>query len=446
MTGSLPAADLRAFLARLDADGQLLRVRREVDPRFELPAVTKRIQQTTNLPVLFERVRGTAFRVLSNAYGHYGIVARLLGTDVSGVAATWAALLADAGARPLDEPAEATPPTRDVSLADVPHLQYCEKDAGPYLTASVVLARDPETGVENLSYHRMQMIDATELRARLSPAGDLFRIQQKAERLGKSVPVAVLVGNPPAINLAAAAAIPAGTSELALAERLAGRRLRRRPCATVDLAVPAESEFVIEGEILADVRRPEGPFGEWQDYYVPVTDNHVLKVNRVTAREDAIFHAILSGSSEELTLSAIPNAALVYRAIRAFDPSVTDVACYPWPQFCVVQIAKRYEGQAQKAMLGAMGAETNRMLYCVVVDEDVDIHDLRDVVWAMATRCRPDRGIMQIPNVPSFARDPHQIHWGRLGIDATAPLAWRDEFERKRYPGLEAIRLEDYLG
>jgi UbiD family decarboxylase len=253
--GSLPAADLRAFLARLDADGQLLRVRREVDPRFELPAVTKRIQQTTNLPVLFERVRGTAFRVLSNAYGHYGIVARLLGTDVSGVAATWAALMADAGARLLDEPAEATPPTRDVSLADVPHLQYCEKDAGPYLTASVVLARDPETGVENLSYHRMQMIDATELRARLSPAGDLFRIQQKAERLGKSVPVAVLVGNPPAINLAAAAAIPAGTSELALAECLPAGSAGA--CATVD---PVRPKRVHQGEIWPTCAGP-GRFG-----------------------------------------------------------------------------------------------------------------------------------------------------------------------------------------
>ena len=109
----------------------------------------------------------------------------------------------------------------------------------------------------------------------------------------------------------------------------------------------------------------------------------------------------------------------------------------------LVQIEKRYEGQAAKVMLGAFGAETNRQLYCVVVD--VDIHDLKDVIWAMSTRCRPDRDIIQIPNVPSYARDPHQVHWGRLGIDATAPLEWRDEFERKGYPGLESIRLEDYL-
>ncbi len=444
-TTRLASLDLRAALARLDGDGQLLRVRREVDPKFELAAVTRRVQLGPNLPVLFEKVRGTPFRVVSNVYGNYGIVARMLGTELSGVAATWAGLMTE-----LDRPGLAAspgeaPPVREVPFAEVPHITYCEKDAGPYLTASVVLARDPDTGVPNLSYHRMQMIDATELRVRLSPAGDLYRMQEKAERRGQALPVAVLLGSPPAVNLAGAAAIPAGTSELALAERIAGRRLPMRRCASVDLDVPAEAEMVVEGEILPNVRRPEGPFGEWQDYYVPVMNNHVLQVHRVVAREDGVFHAICSGSTEELTLSAIPNAALIYRAVRAFDPSVKDVVCYPWPQFCVVQIKKRYEGQPQKVMLGAMGAETNRLLYCVVVDEDVDIHDLRDVVWAMSTRCRPDRGVMQIPNVPSFARDPHQVHWGRLGIDATAPLEWAGEFERKRYPGLDAIRLEDYL-
>lgn len=445
MTTRLAGLDLGQFLARLEADRQLLRIRREVDPTFELAAVTRRVQLGPNLPVLFENVRGTPYRVVSNLYGNYAIVAGLLGTEVSGVAATWAALMADQGPPVLEEPTGAGPAAREIPFADVPHIAFCEKDAGPYLTASVVLARDPETGVPNLSYHRMQIVDDGELRARLSPAGDLYRIQEKAERAGRALEVAVLLGCPPAINLAGAAAIPAGTSELALAERIAGRRFPMRRCATLDLAVPAEAEFVLEGEILPHVRRPEGPFGEWQDYYVPVTDNHVLRVHRVTAREDAVFHAVCSGSTEELTLSGIPNAALIYKAIRAFDPFVKDVVCYPMPQFCVVQLKKRYEGQPQKAMLGAMGAETNRLLYCVVVDEDVNIHDLRDVIWAMSTRCRPDRGVMQIPSVPSFARDPHQVHWGRLGIDATAPLEWASEFERKRYPGLESTRLEDYL-
>ena len=239
--------------------------------------------------------------------------------------------------------------------------------------------------------------------------------------------------------------IPSGESEHDLAQRIAGRSFPLQACESVDVDVPEGTEFVIEAEIRPGVRRPEGPFGEWQGYYVPRADNHVLEVRRVTVREDAIFHAIVAGSREELALTGIPNAAQIYRAVHGVDPSVLDVVCHPWPQFCVVRIRKRYEGQAQKLMLAAMGAELNRMLYCVVVDADVDGHDLTDVLWAISTRCRPDQDIIQIPNVPSYARDPHRLHWGRLGIDATAPLEWRDEFERKRYPGLESIRLEDYL-
>jgi len=441
----LISRDLRGLLAGWESDGLLLRVSREVEPKHELAAVTKRIQAERNLPVIFENVRGTGFPVVSNVFGNYAMVSEVLGASRESIAARWAELTA-AGGDPevLDEEGEA-PERMEVDFDTLPHLIFCEKDAGPYLTAGVVMAKDPDTGVPNLSYHRMQIIGGGEVRTRLNRAGDLFRIQQKAEKQGKNLEVAVLIGNPPAVTMAAAAPIMAGASELDLAERFAGRRLPRYSCATVSLQPPAECEFIIEGEIIAGVRRPEGPFGEWMDYYVPVMENHVLQIKRVTARKGAHFHAILAGSTEELTLSAIPNASLIYQAIKAFDHSVLDVSCYPSPQFCVVKIRKSYEGQAAKAMLGAFGAETNRMLYCVVVDEDVNIHDLKDVLWAMSTRCRPDRKIHIIPNVPSFARDPHETHWGRVGIDATAPLEWPAEFERKRYPGLDAIRLSEYF-
>jgi UbiD family decarboxylase len=111
----------------------------------------------------------------------------------------------------------------------------------------------------------------------------------------------------------------------------------------------------------------------------------------------------------------------------------------------VLRMDKKFEGQPQRAIVAAFGAEMNRMLYCIAVDEDVDIHDPQDVMWAMSTRCRPDRDIFQIPGVPSFARDPHKMHWGRLGVDATRPLDSAADFERKRIPGIEGIRLEDYL-
>jgi UbiD family decarboxylase len=174
-------------------------------------------------------------------------------------------------------------------------------------------------------------------------------------------------------------------------------------------------------------------------------DNHVFAVKRVTARKDALFYAISAGSVEELAMTAIPIAGSIFTGVRTWVSGVKDVTCFPLLQFCAIKIAKASEGQPQRAIVAAFGAEMNRILYCVVVDEDVDIHNWADVLWAMATRCRPDRDIFQIPGLPSFARDPHRMHWGRLGIDATKPLDQASDFERKRTPGLESLRLEDYL-
>lgn len=437
--------DLRQTLARFEAADGLIRIRREVDPRHELAAVVKRIQREDNRPVVFEKVRGTALPVVSNLFGDYGNIAAMLGVGKSGLASRWSELLKKSSAVPAESGRSASAPCREIAFSELPHLIFCEKDAGPYITAGIVLARDPDEGVTNLSFHRMQIVNDKEIRTRLSRAGDLYRFHRNAERRDKPLEVAVLVGARPAVTLAAAASPGIGISELDLAATFSGGPLPMRKCETVDLEVPDDTEIVIEGELLPHVRRPEGPFGEWMDFYVPQMDNHVLVVRRVVVREGASFYAILSGSAEEHALIAIPNAGTILNAIRAFDASVLDVTCYPVPQFCVVRLRKQYEGQAQKAMLGAFGAETNFTLYCVVVDEDVDIHNMQDVLWAMSTRARVDRDVMKIPNVPSFARDPHQIHWGRIGIDATAPLEWPAEFERKKYPGLERIRLEDYL-
>lgn len=440
----LAGLELNALVRALDAQGKLLRVRREVEPRFELSAVIQAIQKGPNQPVLFERVRGSRYPVLSNVNGSYRLVASNLGAPAENLAQHWAALME---LDPADLPQEsaASGATQEIGLLDVPQLVFSAKDAGPYITAGIVAARDPETGVQNLSYHRSQVISAGELRCRLSTSGDLFRIQQAAEKRGENLAVAMMIGLPPAVLLAGATSYGPEVSELDVAARLAGKRLALRRIESAGVDVPASAQFVIEGEILAGVRRPEGPYGDWLQYYVPVTDNHVLKVNRVTARKDAIYYAILGASSEEITTSGVPMCGGIYRAVRAWVPSVRDVCCYPSMQFCVVQIRNQYEGQPRKAMLAAFGAEMVRVLYCVVVDEDVDIHDPADVIWAISTRCRPDRDIFQIPEVPSAGRDAHRSYWGRLGIDATKPLEWRDEFERRTIPGAESVRLEDYL-
>ncbi len=439
-------ASLAEFVEGLRREGALLTVRREVDPNFELNAVVRKVQAGPNRAVLFERVRGSRFPVLSNALGSTAAVARLLGVGIEGVAERWAALT-DPSA-PAAEGEHAAPVAaglEEIALAELPHIVYCEKDAGPYITAGIIVARDPESGVVNLSYHRMQMIGPDELRCRLSTSGDLFRIQQKMEKGGEPLKAAVAIGVPPAVMLAGGSTIAPERSEYELAARIEGKRFPLVASPGLGLPVPAATEFLIEGEILAGVRRPEGPFGEWMDYYVPVTDNHVFRVERVFARRGALFYAISSGSSEELAISSVPIAGSIYAGVRTWVPSLRDVSCFPLLQFCALKLERPPEGHAQRAIVAAFGAEMNRVLYCVAVDEDVNIHDWQDVLWAMATRCRPDRDIFQIPNLPSFARDPHKMHWGRLGVAAVKPQAHAEDFERKRTPGFDGLVLGDYI-
>ena len=437
-------ASLRAFIQLLRDRGQLLVVRREVDPKFELNAVVRKIQSGPNLPVLFEKVRGTRYPVVSNTLGNYRIIAQLLGVELDRVAARWAELTTGTVMISDEYPTENVD-MEEVSLADIPHITFSEKDAGPYLTAAVIIVRDPYTGIVNLSYHRMQIINNSELRCRLSVSGDLFCIQQKLEKRKEALKAVVAIGLPPAVMLGGATTVGPAVSEYDFAARIASKRFPLRPAPNLDLPVPVSTEFLIEGEILPGVRRREGPFGEWMDYYVSATDNHVFSVQHVFARKDAIFYAISAGSKEEITMTAIPIAGAVYNGVRNWVSGLRDVTCFPLLQFCAIKLAKASEGQPQRAIVAAFGAEMNRLLYCVVVDEDVDIHDWSDVLWAMATRCRPDQDIFQIPGVPSFARDPYQMHWGRLGVDATKPLEHAAEFERKKTPGLSSLKLEDYL-
>lgn len=436
---------LRSFLDSLRQGGQLLVVEREVDPRFELNAVVRKVQSEINLPILFNKVRGTRYRVVSNTLGNYGIIAGLLDETPSGVARRWSELTSsmDSGALPQFPAADAE--YEEISLDDIPHIVFSEKDGGPYITAGVVTARDPDTGVVNLSYHRMQIIGSAELRLRLSTSGDLYRMQQSQEKRGQPLRAVIAIGLPPAVMLAAGATIGPSVSEYDFAARIAGGAFPLISLDGSDIPVLGSSEFLIEGEILPTERRREGPFGEWMDYYVQPTDNHVFNVQRVRARKDAIFYAISAGSSEELAMTAIPIAGSIFNSVRTWVPQVKDVACFPLLQFCVIQLGPHSEGQPNRALVAAFGAEMNRVMYGVVVDEDVDIHNWHDVLWAIATRCRPDRDVFIVPGVPSFARDKHKMHWGKLGIDATVPVGHEADFERKKTPMLHEIRLEDYM-
>jgi UbiD family decarboxylase len=245
--------------------------------------------------------------------------------------------------------------------------------------------------------------------------------------------------------MAASTSIPTDWSELALASRIAGEAIETYPAKTVDLEIPAAAQIVVEGRILAHERRREGPFGEFLGYYVPEEKNHVFEVTSVYWRKDAVFHSILCGSSEDLTLLETVTAAKMYRHLNNVLPGIIDVSCSPAFMNTTIKIRQQHEGHARQVILAAFGADLDYNKAVFVVDEDVDISDMNEVMWAFLTRGRVDKRTLVVDDVPGFYRDPQKDHWGRLGIDATMPFGREAEFERKSVPGERDVNLEDYF-
>ena len=439
---------MRDYVERLMARGEMRVVEREVDPRHELAAVTKLSQAESELPILFRRVKGSAFPVVTNLYGSRARLCEMIGAADANFPRRWLELKsgmrpsASEFLRPVAKPAD----LRAGRLSDLPQIVYWERDAAPYITSAIYLAKEPDTGVANLSFHRSMYVSDGELRIRLGTTHDLTRYQAKAEARGEALPAALLIGTAPDIFLAAAASLPYETDELSAAAQIRGRPVEMRPCETIDLMVPADTEIVVEGEILPHLRRPEGPFGEFMGYYVPEGDNHVFRVTHVSWRENAIYHGLLCGSPEDLRLLEEATAARIYEHLQKQVPGVRRVAVHSALLCTVVAIEQRYAGHARHAALAAVGSHLDYNKSVIVVDDDVDVHDLDDVWWAFLTRGRADTRVTVIPDVPGFYRDPQRDHWGRLLIDATKPQDRAGEFERRRIPGEGRIRLADYFG
>lgn len=437
---------MRHYLEKLKASGELLVIEREVDPRHELAAVARQLQRESTAAVLFRNVRGSRLPVVTNVYSQHSRLKEIIRCgsrsfcerlaeeiEVSRAMARW------------HEDDASEEEWISGKLSDLPILTYHARDGAPYITSGVFVAKNPQTGVPNLSFHRSMLISDDELRIRLGSSHDLARFQLAAEERGQPLEAAILVTAAPEVFMAACVSLPPDGNELALAAAMRGGPLRMRRCKTIHLSVPASTDIVIEGRILPKVKRPEGPFGEFMGYYVEVGDNHVFEVTHVGWRPDAVFHGLICGSQEDLRPLEAATAARIYQAIRGLVPGVIDVSCQPTVMNTIVKIRQQYEGHARHVLLAAMGAHLDYNKLCIVVDEDVDIYDMNEVIWAFLTRGRADTRTLVLHDMPGFYRDPHKDHWGRLGLDATKPWGREAEFERKRIPGEDRVSLADYL-
>lgn len=424
--------DLRGFLARVEAAGRLRRL-----ASAELEAVPRLMREAekAGMTLVVERVVGSGAGHVSNLLVTPNHLAMAYGTDepisremvvseyIRRTAAPIAPVVVDEG--PVQE---VVVPGDEIDVGSFPLLKHSPKDIGRYITAGMVITKDPETGIRNVSINRMQLKGPRKLGIRMMPPQHLGLIYQKAEKLGRPLEVAVAVGNHPLELIAATTSVELGVDEFGLAGALRGEPLQLVRCRTIDLEVPAHAEVVIEGKVRPGEREAEGPFGDFMQYYVPVMDNHVFHVRAVTHRRNPLFAAIKAGSVEDTHLLASSREAAIYRAARATGSEVVVVHLAPTILNCAISIRKRHEVEP-KLVLEAVFASYPWLKYCVIVDHDVDVFDLADVWWAMATRSTPGRGTLHL-DAPGFPRDPYNLHQSKLGIDATAPLGRWEEFER----------------
>lgn len=437
--------DMRYCLKLFESADRLLKIEKAVDPRFEIPALMKAAEKMGKA-VLFKNVKNSTFPVISNIFGTREMLALLFESSPEKVVEEWLMRVKE----PIEPASVPDGPVKevvktgtDVDLDELPIVTHCSKDAGPFITAGIVIAKDPETGIRNVSVNRMQYKGKNKLGVRMMPPQHLGIIHEKSEKMGKDLQIAVTIGNHPFETLLAGTTLAFGVDEFSISSALRREPLQLVKCETADLDVPAFSEIVLEGKVKAGVREAEGPFGDFMQYYVPVMDNHVFEVEAMTYRQDAIYQTIQASSLEDTHLLALSREARVYEAVSKVA-EVQAVCLVPTILSCMISIKKRFEGEPKNVAAAALGSYS-WLKYCVVVDHDVNVFDVNDVWWAMATRSRVDKGLLLMKEALGFPRDPFHIHQSKLGIDATAPLNQWEEFERKIVPGADSIKLEDYL-
>ncbi|MBX7082253.1 MAG: UbiD family decarboxylase [Nannocystaceae bacterium] len=451
------SADLRSFLAQVRSarPSDLLEVAREVDPNHETAAILAVLEARQRSPILyFHRVRGCEWPLVTNVCGSLGRLALGLGCGLKEVAARYA----DAAHRPIAPVVVEQGSVHEVVLEHdavdlhrFPALRYHEDDAPqPYLTAAIVVARDPDDGVTNLSYHRLMIASRNTTGIYIEPGRHLDGIVAKHAARGTDVPVAVVLGTHPAWSLGALYSGPAATDEYDVIGGMLGAPLPVVRCHhDPALRVPASAEFVLEGRIAVGERMDEGPFGEFTGFGTGRTHTPVLHVERMCHRAQPIVQDIVSGHLEHLMLSM---PALEHRALRdakAAAPGVVKVALVA--PLTVVVALRKHDDEEPARIADALLRDVYGKIV-IVVDDDVEPTDLARVLGAVALSCQPHeqlrvvQGLRGTPLDPSCPDDRGQ--GSKLAIDATRPLRPRRAVTRNRIPQavLDRIDVAELLG
>jgi len=450
-------ADLRAFLETVATSrpADLVEVEREVDPRHETAAIVTKLEEAGRSPILlFRNVKGTQIPVVTNVCGSLGRLALALGCPLKEVSRVYGERAVNPIAPVLVGASEA--PCQEVVLRDeaidlrrLPALVYHSDDAPePYITAAIVVARDPQTHKTNLSYHRMMIAGPRHTGILMERGRHLHGIFEKYAALGQDMPIAVFIGVHPLVSIGALYAGKAEVEEYDVIGGLLQTPLPLVPCVTnPDLAVPAGAELVLEGVVKHAERIREGPFGEFTGYGTGVTETPPFVVSAMTHRRDMLFQDVVSGRMEHLVLSLPALEHRTFRDAKAVAPGVVRIALVA-PLTAIVAVEKRDDDEPKRIIDALL--EDIYAKQVIVVDADVDPGDVRQVLSAMALQTQPDRKMWVFTGKQGTPLDPscpsEDGIGAKVGVDATRPLAGARTVTRNRLPAelLERIDIKEF--
>lgn len=452
--------DLREFITELEKRGELKRITTQVDANLEITEICRRTLDKKGPALLFENVKGSNIPVLANLFGTTGRVASAMGQEDLAALRELGKLLAELKQpeppKGLKDAFEKLPTLKkvlnmpvklvkkgqcqevviegnDVDLSTLP-IQTCwPGDAAPLITWGLTITRGPLKKRQNLGIYRQQVIGKNKLIMRwLSHRGGALDFKDWCDKNpGQPYPVAVAIGADPATTLAAVTPIPDSLSEYGFAGLLRGKKTKVCTCIGNDLQVPENAEIILEGVIYPDEMADEGPYGDHTGYYNEVERFPVFTVERITHRKNPIYHSTYTGKpiDEPAILGVALNEVFVPLLQQQY-PEITDF--YLPPEACsyrmaVVSIKKQYPGHAKRVMMGVWSFLRQFMYtkFVIIVDDDIDVKDWKEVIWAMTTRVDPTRDTTLIDNTPIDYLDfasPVSGLGSKMGIDATNKL------------------------
>jgi len=464
--------DLRQFLQRVRAAGPdfYAEVKRPLKPELEPFILQQKLFKDRRSPVIFcPEIEGSKLPLVTGLLGSYELLGLVMDMDPKKVDKSEISREfrnRAAGARPVKVIPASRAPVREVILKGkkvdlglLPITQHNELDSGKYVAGGFLICKNPDTGIPNAGVYRHELKGKDQLGCGFAPAHNAGYIAGRYGALGKPMEVALVIGHHPAVVLGCCVEGPVGMNELEIAGGLLGEPLEVVQAETVDLQVPARAEIVIEGVIERPMDGPsttDGPFGEVHWYYGGVQRCYQMRVTALTMRGDAIYHDLAPGHPEHNLAGVLAAEASIHDAVKKLVPSVkaVHVPVSGVTYHIYVSIKKRLQGEGKLAGIAALAGQS-RTTMVVVVDEDVDVFDETDVMWAIATRVIADRDVSIISNVTGQRLNPSALDESGLGgggmvskmiIDATKPVDL--PFATRIAPNKElwqTMRIEDYL-